>query len=194
MSDKCGQHRIMTSAVTAPVSGRQSVAHLRQSFRRGPQPTLGCPVRPLLWVSKSHDKLAVALQSMGHRISANSVRCVTKGRSTTAFIRRSSTRRLGTGSRKSSRAQARGGQCDAEEPLDLRFVVDDEDAKALHGAGRISMAVGWAPGSRMTICVPRRRTAGLCATIVPPMASIRPRQIDRPRPVPGLRPSARPPR
>jgi len=35
---KCGQHRIMTSAVTAPVSGRQSVAHLRQSFRRGPQP------------------------------------------------------------------------------------------------------------------------------------------------------------
>ena len=28
----------MTSAVTAPVSGRQSVADLRQSFRRGPQP------------------------------------------------------------------------------------------------------------------------------------------------------------
>jgi hypothetical protein len=28
--------------------------------------TLGCPVRPLLWVSKSHDKLAVALQQMGH--------------------------------------------------------------------------------------------------------------------------------
>ena len=26
-----------------------------------------CPVRPLLWVSKSHDKLAVALQKMGHR-------------------------------------------------------------------------------------------------------------------------------
>ncbi len=36
--------------------------------------TLGCPVRPLLWVSKSHDKLAVALQRMGHRISANSMR------------------------------------------------------------------------------------------------------------------------
>ncbi|MGZ8323637.1 MAG: ISAzo13 family transposase, partial [Rhodoplanes sp.] len=36
--------------------------------------TLGCPVRPLLWVSKSHDKLAVALQKMGHKISANSVR------------------------------------------------------------------------------------------------------------------------
>jgi hypothetical protein len=32
--------------------------------------TLGCPVRPL----KSHDQLAVALQRMGHRISANSRR------------------------------------------------------------------------------------------------------------------------
>ena len=31
-------------------------------------------MRPSLWVSKSHDKLAVALQRMGHRISANSVR------------------------------------------------------------------------------------------------------------------------
>ena len=36
--------------------------------------TLGDPIRPLLWVSKSHDKLAVALAEMGHSISANSVR------------------------------------------------------------------------------------------------------------------------
>ena len=36
--------------------------------------TLGDPVRPLLWVSKSHDKLAAALRKMGHRIGANSVR------------------------------------------------------------------------------------------------------------------------
>lgn len=36
--------------------------------------TLGDPMRPLLWVSKSHDKLAVALRKMGHKISANSVR------------------------------------------------------------------------------------------------------------------------
>ena len=48
---------------------------LIDDLRRIVEPaTLGCPVRPLLWVSKSHDKLAVALQSMGHRISANSVR------------------------------------------------------------------------------------------------------------------------
>jgi hypothetical protein len=36
--------------------------------------TLGCPERPLLWVSKSAEKLAVALGAKGHRISATSVR------------------------------------------------------------------------------------------------------------------------
>ncbi len=36
--------------------------------------TLGDPVRPLLWVSKSLDKLARALTQMGHAISPNSVR------------------------------------------------------------------------------------------------------------------------
>jgi len=48
---------------------------LIDDLRRIVEPaTLGCPVRPLLWVSKSHDKLAVALRRMGHRISANSAR------------------------------------------------------------------------------------------------------------------------
>ena len=36
--------------------------------------TLGDPMRPLLWVSKSHDKLTVALQKKGHEISASSVK------------------------------------------------------------------------------------------------------------------------
>src|SRR5260221_3896223 len=36
--------------------------------------TLGDPMRPLLWVSKSHDKVAVALQKQGHEISASSVK------------------------------------------------------------------------------------------------------------------------
>lgn len=36
--------------------------------------TLGDPVRPLLWVSKSYDKLASALVDLGHAVSANSVR------------------------------------------------------------------------------------------------------------------------
>ena len=36
--------------------------------------TAGDPVRPLLWVSKSLDKLAAALNKMGHAVSANTVR------------------------------------------------------------------------------------------------------------------------
>ena len=35
--------------------------------------TLGDPMRPLIWVSKSLDKLAGALREMGHAISANTV-------------------------------------------------------------------------------------------------------------------------
>jgi hypothetical protein len=35
--------------------------------------TMGDPVRPLLWVSKSREKLAVALRDLGHAISANTV-------------------------------------------------------------------------------------------------------------------------
>src|SRR3977135_3461295 len=36
--------------------------------------TLGDPVRPMLWVSKSHEKLADALQKKGHEVSASSVK------------------------------------------------------------------------------------------------------------------------
>jgi hypothetical protein len=36
--------------------------------------TLGDPERPLLWVSKSYDKLAQALAELGHAVSPNSVR------------------------------------------------------------------------------------------------------------------------
>jgi hypothetical protein len=36
--------------------------------------TLGDPMRPLLWVAKSLDKLASALVAMGHSVSPNSVR------------------------------------------------------------------------------------------------------------------------
>jgi hypothetical protein len=35
--------------------------------------TMGDPVRPLLWVSKSREKLAVALRAMNHAVSANTV-------------------------------------------------------------------------------------------------------------------------
>ena len=36
--------------------------------------TLGDPMRPLIWVSKSMDKLAETLTAMGHPISADTVR------------------------------------------------------------------------------------------------------------------------
>jgi hypothetical protein len=34
---------------------------------------MGDPVRPLLWVSKSHEKLAAALRAMGHKIKKSSI-------------------------------------------------------------------------------------------------------------------------
>ena len=46
-----------------------------EDLRRIVEPaTLGDPMRPLLWASKSHDKLAAALREMGHKISAVSVK------------------------------------------------------------------------------------------------------------------------
>jgi hypothetical protein len=35
--------------------------------------TMGDPMRPLMWVSKSHAKLATALRAMGHKIAARSI-------------------------------------------------------------------------------------------------------------------------
>jgi len=50
-------------------------ARLLPDLRRLVEPaTLGDPVRPLLWVSKSLDKLAAGLAEMGHSVSPNSVR------------------------------------------------------------------------------------------------------------------------
>ena len=90
--------------------------------------------------------------------------------------------------------KAGGGERDGEKPLNLRLIVDHQNARARHAAGLDAIGVAWAAGRRTTNRVPRRRTAGLCATIVPPIASTRRREIERPRPVPALRPSGRPPR
>jgi transposase len=50
-------------------------ATLLDDLRRLVEPaTLGDPMRPLVWVSKSLDKLVSALTAMGHSISPNSVR------------------------------------------------------------------------------------------------------------------------
>ena len=49
---------------------RQSDPTLLQDLRRIVEPaTLGDPMRPLLWVSKSHQKLAAALVDLGHKVS-----------------------------------------------------------------------------------------------------------------------------
>ncbi len=59
--------------------GRKAVAandpELVPELKRLVEPdTLGDPMRPLIWVSKSMDKLAAALTAMGHPISADTVR------------------------------------------------------------------------------------------------------------------------
>jgi hypothetical protein len=58
--------------------GRRSLeekdATLLEDLRRLVEPaTLGDPMRPLLWVSKSHEKLAAALCALGHQVSARSI-------------------------------------------------------------------------------------------------------------------------
>lgn len=65
--------------VRRPGAGRKSVAsndpELVSALKRLVEPaTLGDPMRPLLWVSKSMDKLAAFLTQMGHPISADTVR------------------------------------------------------------------------------------------------------------------------
>ena len=55
-------------------------ATLLQDLKRLVEPaTLGDPMRPLLWVSKSLEKLACALTGMGHTISPNTVRKLLTG-------------------------------------------------------------------------------------------------------------------
>ena len=73
-----------TGRVRQPGGGRRTLVSedptLIEDLRRVVEPaTLGDPIRPLLWVSKSHDKLAAALREMGHKISANSVKRLLPG-------------------------------------------------------------------------------------------------------------------
>jgi hypothetical protein len=64
--------------VRRPGSGRHALtvtdATLLDDLRRLVEPaTMGDPMRPLLWVSKSHAKLAHALCAMGHQIGKSSI-------------------------------------------------------------------------------------------------------------------------
>ena len=67
-----------SSRVRRAGGGRRALtatdATLLEDLRRLLEPaTMGDPMRPLLWVSKSHAKLAAALRKMGHKISASSI-------------------------------------------------------------------------------------------------------------------------
>src|SRR5208283_4460696 len=47
---------------------------LLESLRQLVEPaTMGDPMRPLMWVSKSHAKLAAALREMGHKVAKSSI-------------------------------------------------------------------------------------------------------------------------
>jgi hypothetical protein len=79
--------------------------------------TLGCPERPLLWVSKSLEKLAAALRATGHRVSANSVRRLL--------------RRIGFSRQGNRKANAGHGHPDR----DAQFEHINAQVLAVHAAG-----------------------------------------------------------
>src|SRR5487761_2196290 len=68
----------LSGEVRRPGGGRPALTEtdptLLEDLRQLVEPaTMGDPMRPLLWVSKSRAKLAAALGSMGHKITANSI-------------------------------------------------------------------------------------------------------------------------
>jgi len=68
----------LAGGVRRPGSGRPTLTEqdptLLANLRKLVEPaTMGDPVRPLLWVSKSHAKLAEALSAMGHKIKKSSI-------------------------------------------------------------------------------------------------------------------------
>ena len=68
----------LSGEVRRPGSGRHALTvtdpTLLDDLRRLVEPaTMGDPMRPLLWVSKSHAKLAAALREIGHQIGKSSI-------------------------------------------------------------------------------------------------------------------------
>ena len=80
---------------------------------------------------------------------------------------------------------ALASQADAQQLADRRFVVDDQnlDARICHvSSSRLGISVG--TGILIVKTAPERSVL-FAAVIVPPIASTKPRQIDRPSPVPA---------
>ena len=65
--------RIRRRGAGRPLSSKADPTVLEDLHRLVEPATMGDPMRPLLWVSKSREKLAVALRGMNHAISANTV-------------------------------------------------------------------------------------------------------------------------
>ena len=68
----------LSGTVRRPGGGRPSLTGtdptLLEDLRQLVEPaTMGDPMRPLMWVSKSYAKLAAALRAMGHKIAASSI-------------------------------------------------------------------------------------------------------------------------
>jgi hypothetical protein len=68
----------LSGEVRRPGGGRPTLSEtdptLLEDLRQLMEPaTMGDPMRPLLWVAKSRAKLAAALRSMGHKITASSI-------------------------------------------------------------------------------------------------------------------------
>jgi hypothetical protein len=68
----------LSGEVRRPGSGRPTLTRtdpgLLENLRQLLEPaTMGDPMRPLMWVSKSHAKLAAALREMGHEIGESSI-------------------------------------------------------------------------------------------------------------------------
>jgi len=68
----------LSGVIRRPGSGRPPLTEkdptLLENLRQLVEPaTMGDPMRPLLWVSKSHAKLAEALSAMGHKIKKSSI-------------------------------------------------------------------------------------------------------------------------
>ena len=65
--------RVRRKGAGRPLASKADPTVLEDLRRLVEPATLGDPMRPLMWVSKSREKLAAALRAMNHAISANTV-------------------------------------------------------------------------------------------------------------------------
>jgi len=65
--------RVRRKGAGRPPSSEADPTVLDDLSRLVESATMGDPMRPLLWVSKSREKLAVALRAMNHAVSANTI-------------------------------------------------------------------------------------------------------------------------